>query len=258
MPASLPPAGGGACTQRASSPLVFTQSFVLWVFWGKLSLSLFFFFSFWLSHSLGCFLTLAPSDCPQGIGCLFLNIQPGPYPKHAACASLSKPCSLVADMNIWAACPLAVVVRCVFCVCVCFPPSYVALWDSKTPHTPAGERVSWCLETSPRSWLPPRGGSPSLTFCLSFCLLYFSLSPFEENRLPFWVPGVLCQHSEVVLWKWLSIQMIFWWICEGESGLSVPFLSHLRRNQGWIILRKLFFNQSIKFLIWGKLSLFDE
>ena len=34
-------------------------------------------------------------------------------------------------------------------------------------------------------------------------------SPFEENGLPFWVPGVLCQHSEAVLWKLLSIQMIF-------------------------------------------------
>ena len=27
-------------------------------------------------------------------------------------------------------------------------PCYVALWDSKTPHRPSGERVSWCLETS--------------------------------------------------------------------------------------------------------------
>ena len=34
-------------------------------FHGKvLSLSL---FSLWLSHNLGCYLTLAPSDCPQGI-----------------------------------------------------------------------------------------------------------------------------------------------------------------------------------------------
>ena len=29
-----------------------------------------------------------------------------------------------------------------------FPPSYVALWDSKTLHRPASEWVSWCLETS--------------------------------------------------------------------------------------------------------------
>ena len=46
-------------------------------------------------------------------------------------------------------------------------------------------------------------------FCLSFYFLYFSLPPFEENRLPFWVPYVLCQHSEVVLWNLLSVQMFF-------------------------------------------------
>ena len=44
---------------------------------------------------------------------------------------------------------------------------------------------------------------------LSFCLLYFALPPFEENGLPLWVPSVLCQHSEVVLWMFLNIQMIF-------------------------------------------------
>ena len=42
------------------------------------------------------------------------------------------------------------------------------------------------------------------------------------------VPGVLCQRSEVVLWNLLSIQMIFWWICGGESGLPILFLCHLR------------------------------
>ena len=35
------------------------------------------------------------------------------------------------------------------------------------------------------------------------------LSPFEENVLPFWMPGVLCQSSEVVLWNLLSVQMFF-------------------------------------------------
>ena len=35
-----------------------------------------------------------------------------------------------------------------------FPPNYVALRDSKTPHRPASERVSCCLETS-FSCLPP-------------------------------------------------------------------------------------------------------
>ena len=78
----------------------------------------------------------------------------------------------------------------------------------KLPKDP-GERVSWCLETSSLLQLPPRNGSPSLTLCLSFYLLYFVLPPFEDNRLPFWVPGVLCQRSEVVLWYLLSIQMVF-------------------------------------------------
>ena len=44
---------------------------------------------------------------------------------------------------------------------------------------------------------------------LFFNLLYFFLPPFEDNRLLFWVPDVLCQHSEVVLWNLLSVQMFF-------------------------------------------------
>ena len=65
-------------------------------------------------------------------------------------------------------------------------------------------------------------------FCLSFYLLYFVLPPFEDNGLPFWVPDVLCQHSEVVLWNLLSVQIFFRWICGWESGLPVLFLCHLR------------------------------
>ena len=65
-------------------------------------------------------------------------------------------------------------------------------------------------------------------FCLSFYLLYFFLPPFEDNGLLFWVPDVLCRHSEVVLWNLLSVQMFFWCICWGESGLPVLFLCHLR------------------------------
>ena len=43
----------------------------------------------------------------------------------------------------------------------------------------------------------------------SFYLLYFVLPPFEDNGLPFWVPDVLCQHSEIVLWNLLGVQMFF-------------------------------------------------
>ena len=64
--------------------------------------------------------------------------------------------------------------------------------------------------------------------CLSFYLLYFVLPPFEDNGLPFWVTDVLCQHSEVVLWNLLGIQMFFWWICGGRSRLPILLLRHLR------------------------------
>ena len=74
LPACLSQRGLGRSAAAASSPLVFAQSFVLWAGWlclrafhGKvLSLSLSFFPSLWLSHSLSCYLTVAPSDYPQG------------------------------------------------------------------------------------------------------------------------------------------------------------------------------------------------
>ena len=59
-----------------------------------------------------------------------------------------------------------------------FSPSYVALWDSKTPHRSTCERVSYCLETSPPSQLPPQDGSQSLTLLslfLSFNILSYLL-----------------------------------------------------------------------------------
>ena len=86
-----------------------------------------------------------------------------------------------------------------------FPLSYVALCGSKAHHRLGSESVSWCLETSLflilRSWMELH---PYL-FCLFFCLLYFFLPPFKDNGLLFWVPDVLCQHSEVVLWNLLSV-----------------------------------------------------
>ena len=137
----------------------------------------------------------------------------------------SPPCSVPSCW--WQMQALGVAIRHIICGIYLFIylPSYVALWDSKTPHRPAGERVSWCLETFPLLKLPSWDESPSLTL-LPFYLLYFA--PFEDNGLPFWVSDVLCQHSEVVLWNLLSIQMFFQWICGGESGLPILFLCHLR------------------------------
>ena len=138
-------------------------------------------------------------------------------------------------MSIWASSPLWVAIRHVICGS---PPPYITLWDSKTPHRPTGERVSWCLETSPPSWLLLWDGSLSLTL-LSVCILYFVLPHFRENGLPFWMPGVLHQRSEVVLWKLPGIQMIFWWISWGESGLPFLFLCHFRTSPSILSLNML-------------------
>ena len=130
---------------------------------------------------------------------------------NVAHSSPFSPQLLVADVSIWGTSLLGVALRHIICgfYLFIFPPGYVALQDLKTSLRPTGERVSWCLETSPLLRLPSQDGSPSLTLCLSFYLLYFVLPPFEDNGLLFWVADVLCQHSEVVLWSLLSVQMFF-------------------------------------------------
>ena len=59
-----------------------------------------------------------------------------------------------------------------------------------------------------RASLPGTELPPHL-LCLLFRLLYFFLPVFEDNDLLFWVLDVLCQHSEVVLWSLLSVEMFF-------------------------------------------------
>ena len=57
---------------------------------------------------------------------------------------------------------------------------------------------------------PSWDGALSLyLLCLLFRLLYFFLPVFEDKDLLFWVPDVLCQHSEVLLWNLLSFEMFF-------------------------------------------------
>ena len=94
-----------------------------------------------------------------------------------------------------------------------FPPSYVALWDSKIPHRPACERVSCCLETSPPSRLPPQDGSPSLTLLSLFLSFIFCPTSFWREWAAFlgaWCPlpafrscfVEVVQHSNDLLMNW--------------------------------------------------------
>ena len=90
-----------------------------------------------------------------------------------------------------------------------FPPCYIALCASKARHRLGSESVSWCLETSFffKTPFPGQGSIPtSLSLFLSF--IFFPTS-FKDNGLLFLVPDDLCQHSEVVLWNLLSVEMFF-------------------------------------------------
>ena len=163
--ASQPPGvGGRAYTQPASSPLVFAQSLVLWV--DSLVIPWFGLLSHVSSLTLssghsGPVLTLRTDD--------------------AACASLPCPCSPEADVSIWATSLLAVAVRHVFCGL--FPPPFswlcCPLRFQNSPQTHLWEG-SYCVETSPPSWLPPQDGSLSLNLLSLF--LSFIFCPISFRR----------------------------------------------------------------------------
>ena len=215
LPAS---SGRWASPQLANSPLVFSQSFVLWAGWQCLRLELFG-GKFSLSLSLSLFsIFFPPSLAIPRFGLLyhFSSLRlPSGHPRavltlsNSACPSLFSPCLLVMDVSVWVTSPLGVAIRCIICgfyLFIFFPPRYVALWDSKTLHRPASERVSWCLET-PLLRLPPQDGYPSLTLLSLFLSFVFCPTSFSQQRAAFlgaWCPGVLRQHSEVVLWYLLS------------------------------------------------------
>ena len=73
------------------------------------------------------------------------------------------------------------------------------------PH--ASHSNSWVAVGAPISSVP----CVSSVELISGCSLpgRCHSSPFEDNGLLFWVPDVLCQSSEVVLWNLLSVQMFF-------------------------------------------------
>ena len=117
-PASLPQAGWGASPQLASSPLVFTQSFVLWAAWqcvrlelfvGKFSLSLFFFSPSLAIPWFGLLAQVSSLRLPSGHSGPILTLS------NARCGSLFSPCLLVVDTSIWVTSLLGVAVRCVIC-----------------------------------------------------------------------------------------------------------------------------------------------
>src|SRR5574337_430215 len=71
----------------------------------------------------------------------------------------------------------------------------------------AVRRISWCLETSLFLRLPSQDGTPSLPLLSLLLSLIFFPTSFRRVGLLFWVPDVLCRHSEVVLWNRKSTRL---------------------------------------------------
>ena len=186
----------------------------------------FFFLVFHVIPQFGLLCYLSSLSLSSGHSGPVLNLRTD----DAAHASLPIPHLLLVDMNVCTSSLQVFVVRCIFCVFFFFfffPWLYFPLRLQSSPQTHLWKGFLLCENFYSFMTPSPGMGLSPYIFCLYFHLLYFVLPSFKEIWLTFWVPGVLCQRSEVVLWKSLNIQMIFWWICGGESGLPILFLLHL-------------------------------
>ena len=124
---------------------------------------------------------ISPIRLSSGHSSLILTLKTN----DAAYASLPSPHSLLVDTSVWAASPLVVAVRHILCGFLFYFSSYVALWDSKSPHWHACERVSYCVETSLPSWLPPQDGSLSLNLLSQFLSFIFCSTSFWRDCAAF-------------------------------------------------------------------------
>ena len=165
---------------------------------------------------------LAPSYCSQGIqGIQDLTLRSD----DAAWTSLPSPRSLVAVVSFWATSPLAVEVRHIFCVFFFFPQLCCPLRFQNSPQTRLWTGFLMCGNFS--SFMTPSPGQVSIPKSfLSLSFAFCSTSFWREWAafLGTWCPlpafrscfVEVAQHSND-----------FWGIRGGESGLPIPFLSHL-------------------------------
>ena len=131
-----------------------------------------------LSHSLSCYLRLAPSNCPQGT-------QAGPYPKHCACSSPFRPHLVVADEGVRRTFLLGVAFRHVICgfYLIFLPVRLPSEICKLPPDRPVrGFPGIWKL---PLLRLPSRDGSLSLTLLSLFLSFIFCPTSFRRQWLLF-------------------------------------------------------------------------
>ena len=124
-----------------------------------------------------------------------------------------------------------------------FPPGYVALQDSKTPHRPTNERVSWCLETSPL--LRPFLGQITVPNSFVSLFIFYILSYLLWKTMGYF-SGCLMSSA--------SIQKLFCGVCSvfkcslvafvGEKGISLSYSSAILGPPSGIISE--YINTTIK------------
>ena len=128
---------------------------------------------------------------------------------NAACSSPFRPHLLVVDAGVWGTFLLGVAFRHVICEFYLFflPVRLPSKIRQLPPDPPVrGFPGIWKL---PLLRLPSRDGSLSLALLSLFLSFISCPTAFRRHGLPFWVPDVLCLHSEVVLWNFLHVQMFF-------------------------------------------------
>ena len=104
---------------------------------------------------------------------MFLRaFRPGPYPKQCSPRLPVQPRLAGGGHERLGYFCTGSSVRHLICEVFFFPPDYVAICDSKTPCRPAGERVSWCLETSPPSLPFPKTGRGRVSVPNSFVSIF--------------------------------------------------------------------------------------
>jgi len=174
---------------------------------------------------------LVPSDCP------LRAFRPSPYSKQC-CPHLPVQPPLAGVgckcrefwLSTWS---LGLFIY--FSSWLCWPLRF-----QNSPQTP-GESVSWCLETSPLLRLPPWDGSPSLPLLSLFLSFIFCPTSFQRHWAAFLGASCPLPAFRSCFGNLLSVQMFFQWTCEGESGLPVLFLCHLRTTPPpHIIFKKLY------------------
>ena len=118
------------------------------------------------------------------------------------------------------------------CVYLYFSPVMLSSEITKLPtDVPVrGFPIVWKFSSFKTS-SPGRVSIPKSFASVFIFYIFFDLLSKRSGCL--WVPGVLRQSPELVLWKLFHVQMIFWLICRGESGLLFLFLHYLGTALGF-------------------------